>query len=54
MGPLAEIHIFKPQGIKLCVKTAQPLPHFAPEHQERPGRLLGFGRLGKILVETSI
>ena len=40
--------------MELCVKTAQPLPHFATEHQKRAGRLLDFAGLGKIQVETSI
>jgi hypothetical protein len=53
-GSLAEIHIFKPNGIELCVKTAQPLPHLAPKHQERARRLLYFCALRKVHVETSV
>jgi hypothetical protein len=53
-GPLAEIDVFKPQRMKLCVKTAQPLPQIAPKHQERARRLIGFGGLVEIHVQASV
>ncbi len=50
----AKIDVFKPQRMKLCVKTAQPLPQIAPKHQERAGRLIGFGGLVEINVQASV
>src|SRR5260370_30511352 len=51
---LGEIDICEPKWIEACVKTTQPLPHFAPEHQERAGRLLYFSGLGKIEIHTTV
>ena len=51
---LLEIDVLKPDWIELCVKTTQPLPHFAAEHQERAGRLFGFSGLGQIAIQAAI
>jgi hypothetical protein len=52
--PLAKIHVFEPHRMKVCVKTAQPLPHVAPEHQKRSRRLISFGGPVEIHVQTPI
>ncbi len=51
---LAEVHVFKPQWMELCVKTAQPLPHIAPEHQKGSGRLFGLRRSLQIQIQAAI
>src|SRR5271157_4640579 len=40
--------------MELCVKTAQPLPHFAPEHQEGSRRLLDLTRSIQIQIQAAI
>jgi hypothetical protein len=51
---LTKIDVFEPDRIELCVKTAQPVPHFATEHQEGSRRLLGFSASGKVEVQATI
>src|SRR5579864_7640562 len=53
-SPFAKIDVFEPERMKLCVKTAQPLPHVAAEEQKSAGRLVDFGRLAEIDVLASI
>src|SRR5580693_10724461 len=40
--------------MKLCVKTAQLLPHSAPDHQKGSSRLIHLGGLRKVQVQVSI
>jgi hypothetical protein len=52
--PFRKIHVLKPERTKLCVKSPQPMPHFAPEHEKRAGRLVAFGGLGKVDIQAPV
>ena len=52
--PLTKVHVFKPQWMELCVKTAQPLPHFAPKHQESSRRLFDLAVVIHIAVQIQV
>ncbi len=49
-GAAAEVDVLEPKWTEVCVKTAQALPHFAPQHEKRAGRLLHFLRPGQIEI----
>src|SRR5439155_6821917 len=51
---LAKVDVLEPDWMEACVKTAQLLPHFAPNHKQCAGRLIGFGGPGKIEVQTAV
>src|SRR5258708_2067746 len=54
-GPLREIDVLEPERMELCVKSPQPMPHFAPEHEKCAGRLVGrFRWPGKIDIQAPV
>jgi len=53
-SPAAEIHVLEPNGAKVFIEAAQPLPNVSPEHEESPGWLLHRPGVVQIPVQAAI